>query len=141
MSHTESHVSTIDRTLNQTHQWLDEIALVGTLADQGQAWYALRGALHALRDRIPLEEAAHLGAQLPTLVRGVYYEGWNPSKTPTKERTKAAFLHAVGEKLGRPEQIDAETAARAVFKCVDNRIDDGEAEHVRHMLPDEVIEL
>jgi hypothetical protein len=28
----------------------------------------------------------HLGAQLPLLVRGIYYEGWHMAGKPTRER-------------------------------------------------------
>jgi uncharacterized protein (DUF2267 family) len=141
MSITESHVATIDRTVNQTHQWLDEIALAGMMENQDAAWSALRGSLHALRDRMPMQEAVDLGAQLPTLIRGVYYEGWKPTATPTKERTEEAFLHAVGQRLGRADRVDPKHAAEAVFKCIDHRISDGELDDVRNMLPDDVREL
>ena len=43
-----------------------------------QSYAALRAVLHRLRDRLSVDGAAHLGAQLPTLIRGVYYDGWKP---------------------------------------------------------------
>ena len=48
--------------------------------------------LHAVRDRIGPENAAHLWARLPMLIRGLYYEGWDPTGKPTKERHEAQFL-------------------------------------------------
>jgi len=42
--------------------------------DERRAYNALRAVLHALRDRLTTEEIAQFGAQLPTFVRGVYYE-------------------------------------------------------------------
>ena len=31
-----------------------------------------------------VQESAHLAAQLPMLVRGVYFRSWDPSKVPVK---------------------------------------------------------
>jgi uncharacterized protein (DUF2267 family) len=47
-----------------------------------QSYAALRAIMHALRDRLTVNEAVQLGAQLPILLRGVYYDGWAPSKAP-----------------------------------------------------------
>ena len=51
--------------------------------------------LHALRDRIGAESAVHLAAQLPMLLRGLYYEGWRMAASQTKERSRAEFFDHV----------------------------------------------
>ena len=43
--------------------------------------------LHTLRDRLTVDVAAKLAAQLPTLIRGIYYEDWDPSRTPYQSTT------------------------------------------------------
>src|SRR5947199_2623978 len=61
-----------DKTLQTTNSWLDEISQ--TLGpDRKLAWKVLSIVLHKLRDRIPVDLSAHLGAELPLLVRGTYY--------------------------------------------------------------------
>jgi uncharacterized protein (DUF2267 family) len=70
-----------DRTLYKTHTWLKEIMEVLGTEDRHRAYMALRAVLHALRDRLTVEEVAQLGAQLPMLIRGLYYEGWDRSVT------------------------------------------------------------
>jgi uncharacterized protein (DUF2267 family) len=51
---------------------------------RNQSYAALRAVLHALRDRLPVDESVQFAAQLPMLVRGVYYDGWDPSRVPIK---------------------------------------------------------
>jgi uncharacterized protein (DUF2267 family) len=71
--------------------WLD--AVMGCLGttDRRYAYRVLRAWLHVVRDRLTVDAAAHLGAQLPELLRGVFYEGWRPSDTP-KRYDKAEFI-------------------------------------------------
>lgn len=59
------------------------------------AYHALRGVLFTLRDRPTPDEAAHLAAQLPLLVRGIYYEGYQPSNKPERYRDKDEWLRRV----------------------------------------------
>ena len=62
-----------DRTLQVTNTWLDE--MMETLPrDRKLAWHVLAAVLRTIRDRVPINLAAHLGAQLPLLVRGTYYD-------------------------------------------------------------------
>jgi len=90
-----------DKTLQATNIWLDEImAELGP--DRQVAWHVLGAVLHALRDRLQIGLAVHLGAQLPLLVRGLYYDQWRASEQLVKQRSTEAFLEHVAE---RPADI------------------------------------
>jgi uncharacterized protein (DUF2267 family) len=54
-------VESIDATLQKTHIWLNEIMEELHWNDRYKAYAVLRATLHALRDRLSVEEAAHLG--------------------------------------------------------------------------------
>ena len=79
---TTRHVTALDHSIEKANIWINEMAEALGTEDRQAAYRALRGFLHALRDRIPVDETAQLAAQLPELVRGVYYENWRPSTTP-----------------------------------------------------------
>lgn len=136
-----SHVAVFDTTLDKTHQWLRELELQCELHNQSQAYSILREVLHALRDHLIADEAVNLGAQLPMLIRGFYYEGWKPSATPIKRQTKQAFLDDIKQALSPIESADPETAVRAVFDLLNQHISLGEIEDIRQMLPKEIRDL
>jgi uncharacterized protein (DUF2267 family) len=129
-----------DRTIQKTHIWLKDLMGILDSTDRHEAYLVLRATLHALRDRLTIEETAQLAAQLPMLIRGFYYEGWDPTGKPLKERHLDEFLAGISQEL-RPSGIEAETAARAVFLLLSNRISEGEIEDVEHVLPREIRDL
>ncbi|MFW6060538.1 MAG: DUF2267 domain-containing protein [Phycisphaeraceae bacterium] len=138
-----SHVSVFDQTLQKTHAWLDSLTHQAHLENHSQAYSALRAVLHALRDRLTVEEATDLGAQLPMLVRGIYYEGWNPSKTPHKqERHLQPFLDDISREMRNASlTIDPVHAARSVFGLLQDKVSAGEIRDIKQMLPQEIREL
>jgi len=71
----DTQVAALDHTIQETNTWLKKARGRDHLGDRPHAYNALRAVLHVLRDRLTPEQAVHLGAQLPTLVRGIYYEG------------------------------------------------------------------
>ena len=81
-------IRAFDSTIQTTNVWLNDLVDRLGWQDKQRAYHALTAGLHALRDRLPVNEAVALGAQLPMLVRGFYYEGWHPHDKPTKERKK-----------------------------------------------------
>jgi uncharacterized protein (DUF2267 family) len=107
------------------------------LADRHQAYLALRATLHALRDRLTVDEAAHLGAQLPMLIRGLYYEGWTPRGKPIKWH-RDEFLDHIRAHCAVCDDVDPEHVARAVFKVLAARVSAGEVKDVTHVLPKEL---
>jgi uncharacterized protein (DUF2267 family) len=130
-----------DRTVHETNAWLKALMEKLRTDDRRIAYFALRASLHALRDRIGPANAVHFGAQLPTLIRGIYYEGWRMAATPTRERHKDLFIeHVRGELNGRTD-IDAEAAVRAVFEVMWEHIDAGEISKLINMFPIELREL
>ena len=123
-----------DSTLQLTNSWLKRLMEDLHTEDRHQAYRALRAVLHALRDRLTVDEAAHLGAQLPMLVRGVYYEGWHPAGKPRREHGREAFVDHVRAELRDP-RLDPTRVVTAVFALLAERITAGEIEDVRHVLP------
>jgi uncharacterized protein (DUF2267 family) len=135
-----THVDALDRTIQKTNEWLKAIQHELGAADRHEAYLALRAVLHALRDRLPPHEVLHLGAQLPMLVRGIFYEGWRLESGPGLARTRGEFLGAVVVEAGGAN-LGPEHAARAVFKVLRDRISAGEIDDVRSALPAGVREL
>ncbi|MEZ0171553.1 DUF2267 domain-containing protein [Microvirga sp. TS319] len=126
-----------DKTLHTTNSWLKEIMkALGT--DRHVAWHVLGSVLRALRDRVPLELTAHLGAELPLLVRGLLYDRWHPASSPEHYRSLDEFLQRVGEDLRSTRPVDPEDACRAVFAVLTRHLPEGQVEKVRHALPEDV---
>src|SRR5687767_3948670 len=94
----QTGLAAFDTTLHATNEWLKELMEGLGYTDRQKAYHALREVLHALRDRLPVDAVAALGAQLPLLVRGVYYEGWHPGDKPFKQHHDQ-FLGRVAESL------------------------------------------
>jgi uncharacterized protein (DUF2267 family) len=130
-----------DTTLHKTHQWLNELMLLMDWRDRQRAYLATRATLHALRDRLTVEEAAQLAAQFPMLIRGFYYEGWDPAGKPLKERHVEQFLARIEQAMRGDELVDAERIARAVFTVLVTKVTEGEIEDVKHVLPAEIRRL
>lgn len=82
MSH--AGVDSLDRAVDKANAWLADIDAGFGTDDRRLAYRVLRAWLHCLRDRLSVEVAAHFSAQLPELLRGVFFDGWNPSRVPQK---------------------------------------------------------
>jgi len=114
----------------------------GDGGSQSQRMYRiLRAVLMALRDRLTVEEATDLGAQLPLLIRGFYYEGWNPTRTSTRERHLAEFLEHVAANLGPGADVDPREVTRAVFRVLGKQATTGQIRDVKCNLPREIAEF
>jgi uncharacterized protein (DUF2267 family) len=129
-----------DKTIQTTNIWLDEIMeWIGP--DRQVAWKVLSTVLHKLRDRLPVEAAAHLGAQLPLLVRGVYYDQFAPARQPGTCRTREEFVAEVAEWLQGTRPVDPERAVAAVFDVLSRNLDHGQVEKVKAILPEPIRQL
>jgi len=134
-------IGPIESTVHTTNAWLKELVEELGWHDRERAYHAMGAVLHALRDRLTVAEAADLGAQLPMLIRGLYYEGWNPNGKPVRERRKEDFLAHIATACRGHAEIFPEAIAWAVFKVLKNHVSAGEIGDVKHVLPAEIRSL
>jgi len=125
----------IETTLHTTDLWLWDLMEDLGWQDRSRAYRALQVVLHALRDRLPVEAVAALGSQLPLLVRGIYYEGWNPSRRPLQKSEKEDFLSQIAAAFGNNPEVDPERLARAVFRVLKRYVTSGELRNEGLILP------
>jgi uncharacterized protein (DUF2267 family) len=127
-----------DATVHKTNAWLKELMQELNMGDRQKAYLAMRAVLHALRDRITVEQVAQFGAQLPMLVRGFYYEGWDPTGKPLKVRHQEEFFAQIGREVSKDSRV---RLANAVFALLARRVSEGEIQDVKHVLPAELRSL
>lgn len=131
-----------DRAVHTANVWLKDLQEVLEWDERRHAYAAFRAVIHTLRDRLPVEEAVHLGEQLPMLLSGVYYSGWRPSTTPRRFRDRDAFLGRVAEELRvSVPDADPEHATRSVFDVLAQHVTSGELRDVVALLPEDLRDL
>lgn len=131
----------IDHAPQVVAEWLNLLCEDLEWHDKGRAYLLLSETLQAVRDYLDVDEAANLAAQLPLIVRGIYYSGWNPSKTPVHPRSKADFLGRVAGKFKKQALEDPERAVVAVFDLLRRKVSMGEIEHVSNAMRGSLREL
>ncbi len=132
-------LETFDRSIHATNVWLisKEIG-----PDRRLAWRVLGVVLRVLRDRLPVEDAAHLAAQLPLLIRGAFYEQYRPAVQPDPMRSREEFVARVADGLvGGGKSINSEKAIKAVFSVVQRHVVEAETAKVLHALPEDIRRL
>ena len=131
---TATGLDVFDKTLQITNIWLGEnMERLGP--DRQVAWKVLSTVLHKLRDRLPLELSIHLGVQLPLLVRGVYYDQFEPGRQPSDCNTPEEFTAEVAEWLSDIRPVDPDEAIRAVFGVLSRHVSEGQIAKVQNALP------
>lgn len=123
-----------DKTVQTTNAWLDDI-MDDLGPDRQMAWKVLSSVLHKLRDRLPANLAAHLAAQLPLLVRGAYYDQYQPGRQPRDWNSADSFIQEVRQSLADSRPVNAKDAVVSVFRLLSRRISTGEIAKVRAALP------
>jgi uncharacterized protein (DUF2267 family) len=136
-----SSVDSIERSVHETNGWLKELAKELGHEDRDQAWRVLHAYLRVLRDRLTVDEAAQLAAQLPLVLRGAFYEGFVPSRQPVKLRHREEFLERLADHAQLANPGEAARAADAATRVLETHVTAGEWDDVLAQLPTELREL
>ena len=130
----------LDKSIQTTNIWLDEISqALGP--DRQFAWKVLSVVLHELRDRLSVELSAHLGAALPLVVRGVYYDQFRPETQPSDVRHFDQFVAEVAKWLSDARAVDPNEAIRAVFATLSRHVTAGQIAKIQNALPKDIREF
>jgi uncharacterized protein (DUF2267 family) len=138
---TTATVDAIDRTVQKTREWLGEVRDELGTEDSRAAWRMLKAYLRVLRDRLTIDEAAQLAAQLPHLLRGVYYEAFDPGRQPELIRDREVFLQVLAQEAELADPAEAALGAAAVTRVLRRHITAGELDDVLAQLPKEIRDL
>lgn len=130
----------LDKAASAAREWVDDLTHRLGWHDRERVYLVLIAALHALRDCVGHDEAVYLGACLPTLLRGLYYEGWHPGRHP-EAKSRRAFLERIHDGVHRDPAVDAEQVARAVLALLADRLPAAEIEDVKAATPRELHNL
>ena len=131
----------LDTSVQKTNIWLKDLMEHMETADRHRAYMALKVTLHALRDRLSIEEAAQLGAQLPMIVRGLYYEGWRPGGKPERASSWETFMKPVYLAVCQDGSCTPEEIVAAVFDVLSRHVSGGEIDDVISQLPRDIRSL
>lgn len=127
----------VNHAIQQLHVWLDELA--ATLDwDREQAYRALHIVLPLIRRNLPAGEAADLAAQLPLLVRALYFEGWRPAKEPVRDRDGDQFISEIAAGFSNTPGASPSQIAAEVFALLSRHVSRGEIVQVQKTLPEGV---
>lgn len=137
----EQHL--IESTIRTSRDWLHDLLQGLELPDDeaGRGLHALRAGLHAIRDRLPLTEAVHLGAQLPTLIRGIYYDGFRVGNDESRIRSRADMIERVRNELEPDKRLYAPAVLHAVIALLEKHVSSGEIDKLVATLPKAIAEL
>jgi uncharacterized protein (DUF2267 family) len=135
-------LANFDTTVSKTNEVLHAITDANGWPREAhdQAYHALRAVLHALRDRLTVDEAAQFAAQLPVLIRGVFYEGWDPSRVPIKMH-REAFLDRVHTEFPYEVEGGIDRMVTTVLGALQRFVTRGEWDDIASVVPKDLKEL
>ncbi|TDQ45980.1 DUF2267 domain-containing protein [Actinorugispora endophytica] len=134
-----THIDSLDSSIHKSNKWLADICAGFATDDRRIAYRMLRAYLHTLRDRLTVDTSAHFAAQLPTLLRGVFYEGWHPAGLPhkmTRDEYVRRFARDANVRDG-----DVPKAVEIITRVLREHIASGAVDQAVEHLPGELREL
>jgi uncharacterized protein (DUF2267 family) len=132
-----SSTDNLEHAVEHTHDWLQAIAMRLGCGNARAPYGALRAVLHLIRDRLPIAQSAALGARLPLMIRGIYYEDWRPHAAKPRVRHVEEFLGLLERELDAwsEAKLDPQQALDAVFARLRAHLEPGEVVDLIVALP------
>lgn len=129
-----AHSDNFHHAVHTANKWLADVAAAFGTGDRRYAYRVLRAWLHTLRDRLTVESTAKFSSQLPELLRGMYYDGWEPHKVPIKYGPDEYVRRFAYE--ARVPIDEVRPAAATVAAAISAHLSPGQLEEALKQLPE-----
>ncbi|MDP3882033.1 MAG: DUF2267 domain-containing protein [Nanoarchaeota archaeon] len=133
--------NSIEKTMQTTNHWLNELGQDLGIADKQIVYTAFKTVLSVIRDRLTVEEISDFAAELPVLIRGAFYEEWNPSKTPIKMKHIDEMYVLFLERYKGPLILDPKMVIPKIIGFLSKKVSAGEMKDIKSILPKELKEF
>jgi uncharacterized protein (DUF2267 family) len=118
----ETQLDLFDESVRESHDWVED-AMRETGLEQRVALQALRAVLHAIREEVTVRQSGHLAVEMPTLIRGLYFEGWEPGRPPPTNHRSDHFIERVRSEFAESgANVDVAKIVRGVFRVLERRM-------------------
>jgi uncharacterized protein (DUF2267 family) len=134
-------VHALEQSLRDAQGWISSVALRLNSRNPNLALTSLKATLHAVRDQLDRTGAIELGGRLPALVRGLYYDGWDPDDARGPAKTSKSFLSRIAHESVRNPRIKPERAAKAALEVIFERLPAAAMAPVIERLPESLAKL
>jgi uncharacterized protein (DUF2267 family) len=133
-------IRSLDSSLSTTLEWLSEIQEELGWTDKEMVYKATKAVLQAIRDRLPLEDTLNLTAELPIVMKGMVFDGYDLHDKPMKMRTIEEFFDHIQERYGSGQHnfVNADEACRGVINVLSDKVGDGEMEKIIGNMPEDL---
>ncbi|MGC5052200.1 DUF2267 domain-containing protein [Micromonospora sp. DT48] len=138
----EQFQSAIESSMDKTNLILKDIeqAYGWSKEQRNQSYAALRTVLHLLRDRMPIEESVEFSAQLPIVLRGVYFDGWQPQNVPIK-LNRDDFLYEVRQGFPYDVKGGPQRVVQVVLDSLRRHVTQGQWDEVKDTMPNDLARI
>ena len=127
------------------NEFVNKVAIrLGDAENRDRAGRVVRAVLHALRNRITLEESLQLLSQLPMAIKSIYVDGWKLHHDIPRIKTIEDLCEEVMKEDGLAVWRDfssvdeARVAIEAVMKTLADYVTAGELHDVINLMPKEI---
>ena len=126
--------------------WLHHAQQALGIQDEQQAGRIFRAVLHAIRDRLPAEEAMHLGAQLPIIWKGIFFQGFKLRPEPVVIRHEGEWLDFIRSKnqvaaIDFPTHDHVRLAFQDIMSMLETHLSEGQYLQIIQALHAEIVHV
>lgn len=135
-----TNITSLDRAIQSTILWLKDVQDELLWDDKEKTYRATKSVLQAIRDRLPIEEIAHLMANLPIIMKGMMMDGYDYQEKPARIKTVEDFYNCIQEYYDvlRRDELNAKDVTHAVVTMLKKRVGEGEVRKIAANMPAEL---